>query len=115
MPTDTSGGGRIPDGVALNIRLLGAVEAYSEGRRLDLGHPIHRLTLAVLVAAEGRSVTVESLINQIWNDIPEKDFPKRPRDRVYENISDLRGYLKRGEAGGPERLPQHNGGYRLVI
>jgi DNA-binding SARP family transcriptional activator len=116
MPPDTSERDRTPDRAAVNIQLLGTVEAYSEGQRLDLGHPMHRLTLAVLVATEGRPVTVESLIDQIWDDeVPEKDLPKKPRDRIYEYISDVRGYLKKGEAGGTELLPQHNGGYRLVI
>jgi DNA-binding SARP family transcriptional activator len=107
-----------PDGASpadvdmdIDFRLLGPVEAYVGSERIDIGYPMHRLMLALLLAAKGRSVSVEWLMDQMWGE----QLPKTARDLIYGYISDLRTFLSRGREGGGELLPQHNGGYRVQV
>ncbi|MEU8513565.1 AfsR/SARP family transcriptional regulator [Kitasatospora sp. NPDC048722] len=55
----------------MRIDVLGAVRAMREdGTPLDLGGPRHREVLARLVAAEGRMVTTDTLVNDLWSQPP---------------------------------------------
>ncbi|MFC1438905.1 AfsR/SARP family transcriptional regulator [Streptacidiphilus sp. N1-10] len=51
----------------MRIDVLGAVQAWrDDGSPIDLGGPRHREVLARLVAAEGRTVTTDTLIDDLW-------------------------------------------------
>ncbi|MFH9353405.1 BTAD domain-containing putative transcriptional regulator [Kitasatospora sp. NPDC017646] len=55
----------------MRIDVLGAVRALREdGTPVDLGGPRHREVLARLVAAEGRMVTTDTLVDDLWTDPP---------------------------------------------
>ncbi|CAN3978127.1 AfsR/SARP family transcriptional regulator [Kitasatospora purpeofusca] len=55
----------------MRIDVLGAVRALrDDGGPVDLGGPRHREVLARLVAAEGRLVTTDSLVDDLWTDPP---------------------------------------------
>ncbi|MFD9435920.1 BTAD domain-containing putative transcriptional regulator [Streptomyces sp. NPDC060002] len=52
----------------MRIDVLGTVQARREdGSPIDLGGPRHREVLARLVAAEGRMVTADALIDDLWS------------------------------------------------
>lgn len=55
----------------MRIDVLGAVRALrDDGSPVDLGGPRHREVLARLVAAEGRLVTTDTLVGDLWTDPP---------------------------------------------
>ncbi|WP_158566736.1 AfsR/SARP family transcriptional regulator [Actinomadura craniellae] len=91
----------------MEFRLLGPVEARSDGRRLDLGHLRERLLLAVLLVAGGHAVSTERLIDRMWDENP----PGTCRDLVHSYLNKLRRHV--GGDGG--MLPRHDGGYRAVV
>ncbi|MFD7718601.1 BTAD domain-containing putative transcriptional regulator, partial [Streptomyces sp. NPDC059814] len=96
----------------MRIDVLGAVQAWhDDGRPISLGGPRHREVLGRLVAAEGRMVTTESMIDDLWTDPPagavgalrtfvaalrraiEPDRPPRTPPRVL--VTQGTGYLLR--------------------
>jgi DNA-binding SARP family transcriptional activator len=96
----------------LEIRVLGSVTVRLAGQRVHIGDAKHRLLLAMLVAAEGRLVSTEQLIDQIWDDQP----PRTARNLIHSYTSDLRRYFEAGHAGAADILPRHHdGGYRLRV
>ncbi|MFK4099859.1 BTAD domain-containing putative transcriptional regulator [Streptomyces sp. NPDC019531] len=55
----------------MRIDVLGAVRAlHDDGSPVDLGGPRHREVLARLIAAEGRMVTTDTLVDDLWTDPP---------------------------------------------
>ncbi|MEU9338811.1 AfsR/SARP family transcriptional regulator [Streptomyces sp. NPDC048290] len=57
----------------MRIDVLGTVRAlHDDGSPVDLGGPRHREVLARLVAAEGRMVTTDTLVDDLWTDPPER-------------------------------------------
>jgi DNA-binding SARP family transcriptional activator len=98
-------------GRSVDIRILGGISVRLTGARVQIGDAKHRLMLAMLVAAEGRLVSTEQLIDQIWDDHP----PRTARDLIHSYASDLRRCLEVGLAGASEMLPRHHdGGYQLL-
>ncbi|WP_371673607.1 tetratricopeptide repeat protein [Streptomyces sp. NBC_00289] len=103
----------------MHLHLLGPLELRVAGRALDLGQPRRRAVLAALAADAGRPVTVESLIDRVWDTTP----PGGARSVLYSHISRLRQLLddaastgdgERAPApGAPIRLRRISGGYVL--
>ncbi|MEU6125303.1 AfsR/SARP family transcriptional regulator [Streptomyces sp. NPDC047123] len=57
----------------MRIDVLGVVRALrDDGSPIDLGGPRHREVLARLVAAEGRTVTTDTLVDDLWSDPPAR-------------------------------------------
>ncbi|MFF4341377.1 BTAD domain-containing putative transcriptional regulator [Kitasatospora sp. NPDC001540] len=57
----------------MRIDVLGAVRAlHDDGTPVDLGGPRHREVLARLVAAEGRMVATDTLVDDLWPDPPAR-------------------------------------------
>ncbi|MET8544586.1 AfsR/SARP family transcriptional regulator [Kitasatospora sp. NPDC004799] len=57
----------------MRIDVLGAVRALrDDGTPVELGGPRHREVLARLVAAEGRMVTTDALVDDLWDDPPAR-------------------------------------------
>ncbi|MFJ3704788.1 MULTISPECIES: BTAD domain-containing putative transcriptional regulator [unclassified Streptomyces] len=55
----------------MRIDVLGAVQAWhDDGRPVNLGGPRHREVLGRLVAAQGRTVTTDALVDDLWDDPP---------------------------------------------
>ena len=52
------------------FRLLGAVEVWSGGQRLEAGQPRQRSLLAALLVDAGRVVSPASLVDRVWGDAP---------------------------------------------
>jgi DNA-binding SARP family transcriptional activator len=73
----------------VEYRVLGSLEVLSEGKPRPLGGQKQRAVLAVLVAAGGRAVTVDSLLQAIYGD----DASPSSRATLHTYVSNLRGSL----------------------
>ncbi|MEU5785142.1 AfsR/SARP family transcriptional regulator [Micromonospora lupini] len=93
----------------MEFRLLGAVEAWAQGTRIDLGGRQPRLVLAVLLLKPDRVVTVDQLVDLVWGHAP----PPSARGTVQALISRLRAALRR--AGAPVELISRVPGYLLRV
>jgi DNA-binding SARP family transcriptional activator len=60
----------VPGARPIVFRLWGAVEAYQNGQRVDMGSPRERCLLVGLIAARGKPVPRSSLLEWIWDDLP---------------------------------------------
>jgi DNA-binding SARP family transcriptional activator len=59
------------EGVGLiEFRLLGQVEAWREGRQVELGGRKQRAVLAPLLLRAGRVVSLDQLIDDLWPERP---------------------------------------------
>jgi hypothetical protein len=70
---------RYDDAMRAGIRVLGPLEAEVEGARADLGGPLQRAVLALLLMERGRVVSVDRMIDQ--PGCPWKACPLRRRPR----------------------------------
>lgn len=67
----------------MHFGILGPVEVFEAGQRLDVGAPQHRVLLARLLLSPNRVVAVESLLAALWEDSDEA------------NVRSLRVYVSR--------------------
>jgi DNA-binding response OmpR family regulator len=93
--------------------MLGQVEAWRDGVRLDLGGRKHRALLAALLIRAGQVVSVERLIDDLWPIDP----PARAVATVQVFVSDLRRALEpdRPRGTAAELLVTAAPGYRLAV
>ncbi|MFI7601843.1 BTAD domain-containing putative transcriptional regulator [Actinoplanes sp. NPDC049681] len=90
----------------MELRVLGGVEAYCDGRPVDLGPLRQRSVLAVLMAEAGRPIATDDLIERVWAD----SAPQRARGALHNYLSGLR------QALGPDiRIDRQPHGYRLSV
>ncbi|RUP40273.1 MAG: transcriptional regulator, partial [Gordonia sp. (in: high G+C Gram-positive bacteria)] len=54
----------------MELRVLGPVEMYLDGARLDLGTPKQRALVAALALSSGRPVSVDAIVDLLWGDEP---------------------------------------------
>ncbi|MBC6462827.1 BTAD domain-containing putative transcriptional regulator, partial [Actinomadura sp. HBU206391] len=94
----------------MEFRILGPVELWADGRRLELGSAKERQALAILLLTPGRPVPTEALIDRLWAGNP----PPKPRDSLYAYIARLRGRLN-AVANGTIRLRSGSGAYSLEV
>ncbi|MEV4619939.1 BTAD domain-containing putative transcriptional regulator [Asanoa sp. NPDC049573] len=96
----------------MQIRLLGPVQVCANGRELDVGPRQQRHVLAVLAADAGRSVTPESLMDRVWEQVPPG-----ARRALHVHITRIRRLLERTEAAAapPTSVVRSSGGYLLDI
>ena len=94
----------------LQIELLGPVEARVRGRPVALGGQRPRALFAMLALMDGRVVTTDRLIDELWGDSP----PARARDSLQVHVSRLRKGLTTAGAD-PGRLVSQAGGYLLEV
>lgn len=72
------------------ILILGSVELRTEGRSDPLGTPKARLVLAALAVDAGRPVTLDTLIQRLWDDNP----PAKPRASLHAYAARIRRRLR---------------------
>ncbi|MEU5941349.1 BTAD domain-containing putative transcriptional regulator [Micromonospora sp. NPDC047548] len=94
----------------MEFRVLGPVEAWSEGVRLDLGSRKQRLVLAVMLLEANRPVSMDRLIDLTWTHDP----PASSRKSIQALVSRLRSAFLVAGAGRPEILNQ-GAGYLLRV
>jgi DNA-binding SARP family transcriptional activator len=98
----------------MRFGLLGSLAVLDdEGRALELGGNQSRTVLAVLLAAAGRVVTAEALVDAIWGEEPPASAP----GTLQSYISRLRRELEPDRARGADAriLLWEPPGYRLAV
>ncbi|MEV1174065.1 AfsR/SARP family transcriptional regulator [Nonomuraea sp. NPDC049784] len=94
----------------LEFRLLGSIDAYVGGRRLEIGPRKRRYVLAALLLDLNRPVSVERLIDAVWEGTPPDSARMTVQGHVYRLRRTLPGVLVETEASGyvlradPERV-----------
>jgi DNA-binding SARP family transcriptional activator/Flp pilus assembly protein TadD len=91
------------------LRLLGPMELRVDGESVPLGPARQRTVLAALAVDARRPVSLETLIERVWDDDP----PGRVRTVVYSYVTRLRRVLR--AAGDQARLVRQAGGYVLEV
>src|SRR5262245_18856684 len=89
----------------LEFRLLGSLEARSDGVPIELGGPKQRAVLAVLLLDAGRTVSTDRLIDALWGEQP----PRTASTSLQNFVSQLRKQL------GTDVLATKAPGYLLRI
>nr|WP_063826028.1 BTAD domain-containing putative transcriptional regulator [Streptomyces antibioticus] len=74
--------------------MLGSLEAYVDGARVGLGGPRQRAVLAMLLCARGGVVSVDRMIDQLWEGSP----PTRALVSLQSYVSNLRRVLEPARA-----------------
>jgi DNA-binding SARP family transcriptional activator/tetratricopeptide (TPR) repeat protein len=94
----------------VDLRVLGPVELRHAGRRLVLGRRQQRQLLGILILHVGAQVSVDRLIDLLWDDEP----PRRARPVIQTRISELRAALAAFPVEPDTvRLDSHGTGYTL--
>jgi DNA-binding SARP family transcriptional activator/tetratricopeptide (TPR) repeat protein len=96
----------------MQLRLIGAVEIDSGDQAIEIGPPQQRLLAAALAADAGRLITVEALIDRVWDDAPTG-----ARRTLHVLISKLRRILEQAAGREPEdaTVLRRSGGYVLQL
>ncbi len=81
---------------ALEFHILGSLSVRADGRELSVGGPRQRAVLATLLLSPGRVVSVDALMDQVWNGRP----PPTGRAQIAICVAGLR---KAFRAAGCER------------
>ncbi|SDH12237.1 AfsR/SARP family transcriptional regulator [Nonomuraea jiangxiensis] len=93
----------------MELRLLGPVEVWSDGRQVRLGGGKPRALLAALLLDAGRVVTVERLMEAIWQDDP----PPTARGVLQTYVASLRRAFTNADL--PGIIVSHRMGYTTEI
>ncbi len=97
----------------LRFALLGPVQAWRDGVELDLGTPLQRSILTMLLLREGRAVTPAEMIDAVWGE----EAPPRALGALRTYVSRLRAVLEPGRSPRtrPELLTSVGRGYALRL
>ncbi|MEU4232695.1 BTAD domain-containing putative transcriptional regulator [Nonomuraea sp. NPDC026600] len=97
----------------LRFAVLGPVRAWRDGKEVDLGTPLQRSILAMLLLREGRAVTPTEMIDAVWGE----EAPPRALGALRTYVSRLRTVLEPGRAARsrPELLTSVGRGYALRL
>ncbi|WP_344648183.1 BTAD domain-containing putative transcriptional regulator, partial [Cryptosporangium japonicum] len=96
----------------MNIGLLGPLEVRdSAGRAVAVTGVRQRALLCRLALDPGRLVTVERLVDDVWDDDP----PSVPVNALQSAVSRLRRDLHRAGPPGRDAIGSHPAGYRLAL
>lgn len=95
----------------MDLLALGPLELWQDGQRHELGSPKERCVLAVLVHAHGEPVSLDTLMDRVWDDEP----PRTAQGTLQSYLSRLRSRLSRaaGEQAHLERYAPRL--YRLRV
>jgi DNA-binding SARP family transcriptional activator len=98
----------------MEFRLLGEMELRAAGRLLDLGVPRQQIVLTALAVDAGRPVSVETLIDRVWDDSP----PAAARNVLYSHLSRIRRVLREASVLSGAvcaRIDRRHAGYVLDV
>ncbi|MEU7936087.1 AfsR/SARP family transcriptional regulator [Microbispora bryophytorum] len=97
----------------LRFAVLGPVLAWRDGVELDLGTPLQRSILAMLLLREGHAVTPDEMIDGVWGG----DAPPRALGALRTYVSRLRTVLEpdRSPRTPPRLLTSVGRGYALRL
>lgn len=93
--------------------LSGAIEARLDGAVVALGGPKQRCVLAVLLSDHGNVVSIDRLIDSVWDEVA----PDKALISVRSYIANLRRTLNAAtpDSAGMQRLESRPNGYRLNL
>jgi basic membrane lipoprotein Med (substrate-binding protein (PBP1-ABC) superfamily)/DNA-binding SARP family transcriptional activator len=91
----------------MKFRMLGSLEAVSDGAVAELGPPKQRALLAILLMHAGEIVATDRLIDLLWGDRP----PRTALHSIQIYVSDLRKALD--PLAGRQVIETRPPGYRL--
>ena len=86
------------EGASVRVDVLGPMRLAVDGGPVDVRGPKRRAVLALLALAEGRTVTVDQVVDALWPDDP----PESARATVHTHVSRLRGRPR------ARRAPSHH-------
>jgi predicted ATPase/DNA-binding SARP family transcriptional activator len=92
----------------IEFRILGPMELWINGNPVDPGPAKQRTVLAVMLASPGQPVTVEALVDRVWDEEP----PDQVRNTIYTYISRLRAVFRECSTNP---LVRADGGYVLDV
>lgn len=97
----------------MQVQVLGGVEVLHDDVALPLGGPKPRALLGLLVAARGRPVPIERLIDQLWGEDP----PAKVMLSLHTMVAKLRRLLEPGRhpRGQSQLLVTRSSGYALLL
>ncbi len=97
----------------MRVQVLGDLEVRRDGVVLGLGGPKQRALVGLLVAARGRPVPIERLIDQLWGEEP----PAKVMLSLHTMVAKLRRQMEpgRGPRGQAELLVTRPSGYALLL
>src|ERR1700758_4886276 len=95
----------------LGFGVLGPLLMTADGTRIPLGAPKQRAVLAMLVINRNRPVSVDSLINAVWDDEPMP--PALPS--IHSHVSTLRRLLRTAGVDPYQVLASAPPGYQLSV
>ena len=95
----------------MEFRLLGQVELWAQGRRIDLGPTKIQLLLAVLLLQAGDPVPFDTLVRCVWGEA----VPAKVAASVQANLSRLRRRLELGGDSGVALDHVTAIGYKLIV
>ena len=96
-----------PSPSSVRVEVLGPLRLLVDGAPVDVPGPKRRAVLALLALAEGRTVTVDRLVDALW----PSEVPASGRQALHNHVSRLRGHLGAGAA----LLETWQDGYRLAL
>jgi DNA-binding SARP family transcriptional activator/tetratricopeptide (TPR) repeat protein len=105
----SSSGDTSPEGVRVELRILGPLEVVVDGNRLDLGGHRQQVVLACLALEANRIVPIARLVEAIYGD----DLPPTARVQAQICVSALRRLF--AAHGYPEAIVTRSGGYLLHV
>ena len=94
----------------MQFQILGPCEVYQDGSPLLLGGAKQRALLAALLLDEGRVVSADRLIDDLWGE----EAPLQARHNLQELVSQLRKSLKRF-TGTDGRIVTRPTGYMIEV
>src|SRR5882757_8823133 len=89
-PTPAKRGDEGEGRLLIEFRLLGQVEVWRDGARVEVGGPKQRAVLTALLVRAGRVVSLDQLIDDLWPGDP----PARAAATVQVFVSNLRRVLE---------------------
>ncbi|MFD4637347.1 BTAD domain-containing putative transcriptional regulator [Lentzea sp. NPDC058436] len=90
------------------FRLLGPLEVIYSGKPVKVGGARQRKLLAILLINANRVVSVDQLVDELW-----QDPPRSVRQQIHNAVGGLRRSL--ADAAGEVRIVRTDVGYRLEV
>ncbi len=95
----------------LDFGVLGPLQMFADGRPVPLGAPKQRAVLAMLVLNRNRPVSVDALIDAVWESEPVP----AARTSIHSYVSRLRGLIGSAGVDANQVLASAAPGYQLSV